>query len=79
MCLLRAAHHHLLRTRSFRVGAGHAEIALFAAPRSLNEPVLYQFSSGLLIGTLYGVLDGAVMGAAFAWLYNPCVAKFGSR
>ena len=33
----------------------------------------------VIIGTLYGVLDGAVGGAVFAWLYNTCAAKFGSR
>ena len=33
----------------------------------------------VIIGTLYGVLDGAVVGAVFAWLYNTCAAKFGSR
>ncbi|MFV2007447.1 MAG: hypothetical protein ACC667_08365 [Longimicrobiales bacterium] len=25
---------------------------------------------GLIVGTLYGVVDGAVGGAIFAWLYN---------
>ena len=33
----------------------------------------------VIIGTLYGVLDGAIVGAAFAWLYNTCAARFGSR
>jgi len=25
---------------------------------------------GVIVGTLYGVIDGAVCGAIFAWLYN---------
>ncbi len=25
---------------------------------------------GVIVGTLYGVVDGAVGGAIFAWLYN---------
>ena len=28
----------------------------------------------VIIGTLYGVLDGAVVGAVFAWKYNACAA-----
>jgi len=28
----------------------------------------------VIIGTLYGLADGAVCGAAFAWLYNRCAA-----
>ena len=30
----------------------------------------------VLIGTLYGLLDGAVGGALFAWLYNLWADKF---
>jgi len=26
--------------------------------------------AGVIVGTLYGVVDGAVGGAVFAWLYN---------
>ena len=33
----------------------------------------------VIIGTLYGVLDGIVVGAVFAWLYNVCAARFGSQ
>ena len=29
----------------------------------------------VLIGTLYGVVDGAVTGAVFAWLYNVCARR----
>ena len=29
----------------------------------------------VIIGTFYGVLDGAVAGAVFAWLYNFCGAR----
>ena len=29
----------------------------------------------VIIGTLYGVLDGAVAGAVFAWLYNSCASR----
>ncbi len=32
----------------------------------------------VLIGTLYGLLDGAVVGAVVAWLYNTCAARFGA-
>ena len=32
----------------------------------------------VIIGTLYGCLDGAVVGAVFAWLYNTIVSRFGS-
>ncbi len=31
----------------------------------------------VIIGTLYGLLDGAVVGAVFAWLYNTCSARLG--
>ncbi len=33
----------------------------------------------VIIGTLYGVLDGVVVGAVFAWLYNVCTARFGKH
>jgi phosphotransferase system glucose/maltose/N-acetylglucosamine-specific IIC component len=26
----------------------------------------------VIVGTLYGIVDGAVAGAIFAWLYNSC-------
>ncbi len=29
----------------------------------------------VLIGTLYGVVDGVVTGAVFAWLYNFCASR----
>ncbi len=29
----------------------------------------------VLIGTQYGVVDGAVTGAVFAWLYNFCASR----
>ena len=32
----------------------------------------------VIVGTLYGILDGAIAGAVFAWLYNRLV-KMGSR
>ncbi len=32
----------------------------------------------VLIGTLYGLLDGAVVGAVVAWLYNTGAARFGA-
>jgi len=31
----------------------------------------------VIVGTLYGVVDGAVAGAIFAWLYNFLTAKLG--
>ena len=33
----------------------------------------------VIIGTLYGLVDGAVVGAVFAWLYNRCAKQFGSH
>ena len=32
----------------------------------------------VIIGTFYGLLDGAVVGAVFAWLYNTIAARLGS-
>ena len=32
----------------------------------------------VIIGTLYGALDGAVAGALFAWLYNACASRLGA-
>ena len=32
----------------------------------------------VIIGTVYGVLDGAVAGAVFAWLYNFCASRLGT-
>ena len=29
----------------------------------------------VIIGALYGILDGAVAGAVFAWLYNLCASR----
>ena len=29
----------------------------------------------VIIGALYGILDGAVAGAVFAWLYNICASR----
>ena len=29
----------------------------------------------VIIGALYGILDGAVAGAVFAWLYNFCASR----
>ena len=31
----------------------------------------------VIIGTLYGMLDGAIVGAAFAWLYNAIAGRLG--
>lgn len=30
----------------------------------------------VVIGTLYGLVDGAIGGAIFAWLYNCCASCF---
>ncbi len=32
----------------------------------------------VIIGTLYGLLDGVVVGAVFAWLYNTIAPRFNS-
>ena len=34
--------------------------------------------SQVIIGTLYGALDGAVAGALFAWVYNVCASRLGA-
>ena len=31
----------------------------------------------VMIGTLYGMLDGAIVGTAFAWLYNTITPRLG--
>ena len=33
----------------------------------------------VVIGTLYGLVDGAIGGAVFAWLYNCLAARFQPR
>ena len=33
----------------------------------------------VLVGTLYGIVDGAFVGAAFAWLYNWCSSCCGKQ
>ncbi len=33
----------------------------------------------VIVGTLYGLLDGAVTGAVFAWLYNFCAEAVAKR
>jgi predicted DNA repair protein MutK len=30
----------------------------------------------VIVGTLYGLVDGAICGAVFAWLYNLLAGKF---
>ena len=32
----------------------------------------------VIVGTVYGVLDGAVAGVVFAWLYNFCASRLGT-
>ncbi len=32
----------------------------------------------VIVGALYGLLDGAVTGAVFAWLYNYCAGVVGN-
>ena len=58
-------------------GYGQALLDLMASvyPGYEAAPRLGQ----VIIGTLYGVLDGVVVGAVFAWLYNVCAARFGSQ
>ena len=33
---------------------------------------------GSLLGLIYGLFDGVIIGALFAWLYNHLAQKFGS-
>lgn len=44
-------------------------------PGYTGEPTF----GGVLNVTLYAVIDGALGGLIFAWLYNFCVAKCGSK
>ena len=50
------------------VGYGQAFLDVMASvyPGYAATPTVWQVT----IGTLYGLLDGAIVGAAFAWLYN---------
>ena len=57
------------------VGYGQALLDLMASvyPGYAATPTVGQ----VIIGTLYGLLDGAVVGAVFAWLYNALAPRLG--
>ena len=69
--------HHLYFTLSFPLYDVSADDRQFVLP----EPFLYPgydatASFGqVIVGTLYGLVDGAVGGAIVAWLYNRCAAR----
>ena len=49
-------------------GYGHAFLELAASVYPGYQPT--PSAGSIVTGTLYGVLDGAVGGAMFGWLYN---------
>ena len=57
------------------VGYGQALLDVMASvyPGYAATPTVGQ----VIIGTLYGLLDGAVVGAVFAWLYNALAPRLG--
>ncbi len=57
------------------VGYGQAFLDVMASvyPGYEATPTVGQ----VIIGTLYGLLDGALGGAAFAWLYNAIAPRLG--
>ena len=57
-------------------GYGQAFLDMMASvyPGYTAEPNFGQ----VLIGALYGVLDGAIVGVVFAWLYNTLASRAGS-
>ena len=51
-------------------GQGFLQLVASIYPGYDATPNLLQ----VIVGTLYGIADGAIGGALFAWLYNWCVA-----
>ena len=56
-------------------GYGQALLDVMASvyPGYTATPTVAQ----VIIGTLYGLLDGAIVGAVFAWLYNTIAPRVG--
>ena len=57
-------------------GYGQAFLNVMASayPGYTAEPSFGQ----VLIGALYGALDGAIVGVVFAWLYNTFASRLGT-
>ncbi len=55
-------------------GQGLLDVMASVFPGYAATPTVGQ----VLIGTLYGLLDGVVVGAVFAWLYNTIAPRFSS-
>jgi hypothetical protein len=51
-------------------GAAFLEVMASVYPGYHGTPSFVQ----VIVGTLYGIVDGAVAGAIFAWVYNRFVA-----
>ena len=46
-------------------------VAFLEIPRSIYPGYAHTAGfGGVIVGTLYALLDGAIVGAVFAWLYN---------
>jgi hypothetical protein len=56
-------------------GQGFLEVVASLYPGYTATPGFGQ----VVIGTLYGLLDGAVFGAVLAWMYNRAAAAHASR
>ncbi len=55
-------------------GQGLLDVMASVYPGYAATPTIGQ----VLIGTLYGLLDGVVVGAVFAWVYNTVAPRFSS-
>lgn len=55
-------------------GQGLLDVMASVYPGYAATPTLGQ----VIIGTLYGMLDGAIVGTVFAWLYNTLAARLRS-
>lgn len=52
-------------------GVDFLELAASVYPGYTGAASLWQ----VIVGTLYGLVDGAIAGAVLAWLYNLCAAR----
>jgi hypothetical protein len=55
-------------------GGGLLELAASVYPGYHPAPTI----GSIVTGTLYGVVDGAIAGAVFGWLYNVLLRRFGT-
>ena len=54
-------------------GQGLLDVMASVYPGYTAAPSIGQ----VIIGTLYGLLDGAIVGTVFAWLYNTIAPRLG--